>query len=169
MSYLEGYGVREARTEKYLKYGILTATLIIAVAFTAYFILRDRSQRGKVEDFLARLRSRDYKSAYALWGCTDAKPCPEYPMNKFLEDWGPASPQANIAAVSSETVRHCDSGILQILRFPDGHEVPLWVQRRNDLIGFAPWEIDAKSSANDARFALRTLMRNAIGDCSDLR
>jgi len=169
MSYLEGYGVREARTEKYLKYGILTAVLVVIVAVLLYFFLRDRSEKAKVNDFLQHLRAGDYKGAYALWGCTESKPCPEYPMNKFVEDWGPRSPQANIASADSHTARHCDTGILQVLRFPDGHEVQLWVQRKNDLIGFAPWDVNTKAPEEDKRYALRNFMRNAIGDCSDLR
>lgn len=169
MSYLEGYGVREARTEKYLKYGVLLALVVIIAAVASYFLLRDRSQKASVRDFVDRLQVHDYKAAYALWGCTDAKPCPEYPMNKFLEDWGPASPQANIAGADSRTLRHCDAGILQAIRFPDGHETQLWVQRRNDLIGFAPWQVDTQAEAADKRIALRNFMRNMTGDCTDLR
>jgi len=147
MSYLEGYGVREARTEEYLKKGVLLAIGVIVAAIALYFLLRDRSEKASVRDFLDRLRGHDYKAAYALWGCTDAKPCPEYPMDKFLEDWGPASPQANVTGADSRTLRHCDAGILQTIRFPDGHETQLWVQRRNDLIGFAPWQVDTKAES----------------------
>jgi len=169
MSYLEGYGVREARTEKYLKYGMLLGIAVVIGAIAFYFLLRDRSEKASVHEFLAHLRDRDYRAAYALWGCTDTKPCPEYPMNKFLEDWGPASPQANISGADTRMLRHCDAGILQLVRFPDGHETQLWVQRRNDLIGFAPWQVDVQTEAGDRRIAFRNFMRNVIGDCSDLR
>src|SRR4051794_17992807 len=118
MSYLEGYGVREARTEKRLKYIIFAVVLAVVLAASGYFLVRDRSEKSKVSEFVDRLKAGDYNSAYALWGCTPDKPCPEYPMNKFLEDWGPGSAQAKIKGVISDTARHCDSGILQVLNFP---------------------------------------------------
>ena len=44
-----------------------------------------------MKQFLDDLQHKDYQSAYALWGCTQQRPC-DYTADKFNEDWGPSSP-----------------------------------------------------------------------------
>ena len=46
-------------------------------------------EERQVKSFFGLLGAHDYKAAYALFGCTDAKPCRYYPFDKFMEDWGP--------------------------------------------------------------------------------
>lgn len=142
MSYLDDYGVRDARREKVLKL-IVFGTLALAIAALAvwWFVLRDRTEKQQIAAFLDLLRGRDYKGAYALWGCTDAKPCPSYPFDKFLEDWGPKSPQAAADAARIVETKSCENGIIQFIEYPDKHQVQLWVERADRTIGFAPWPI----------------------------
>src|SRR5690242_17541653 len=103
MSYLEGYGVREARQERKLLYSIGIVLLLVVAGIVVYFWRRDRPELLKVEGFLSALRNKDYKAAYEFWGCNEQKPCREYPFDKFMEDWGPSSPQGNAAgAVKSD-------------------------------------------------------------------
>ena len=141
MSYLDTYGVRDARREKIFKRIALSLLLALIAAVVLYFQFRNYSEKQQVKTFLARLQGGDYKSAYALWGCTDATPCRHYAFDKFMEDWGPASPQAKIAGVHIVNTKSCETGIIQFLRFPDSHEVQLWVDRSDHTIGFAPWPI----------------------------
>lgn len=141
MGYLEGYGVRDARREKVIRWIVLTAVLLGILALILYFQFRNYSEEQQIQTFLEHLRNKDYKSAYALWGCTDATPCPQYPFENFMDDWGPSSPQANISEARIATTKSCENGIIQFLQFPDNHEVQLWVERRDQTIGFAPWPI----------------------------
>lgn len=141
MSYLDTYGIKDARREKITKRIAGVALLLAVLAVILYFQFRNHKEEQQVKSFLADLRAGDYKSAYAFWGCTEASPCPQYEFHKFMEDWGPKSPQANISEAKIINTKSCDSGIIQFLRFPDGHEVQLWVERRDRTIGFAPWPI----------------------------
>ncbi|HYO82821.1 MAG TPA: hypothetical protein VES20_15555 [Bryobacteraceae bacterium] len=142
MSYLDDYGIRDARREKLRKWLILGLLgIVIASAALWWFVLRDRAEKQQVAAFLDQLRGGDYKGAYALWGCTDANPCPSYPFDKFLEDWGPRSPQAQAAAARVVTTKSCDTGVIQFVEYPDKHQVQLWVERSDRTIGFAPWPI----------------------------
>jgi hypothetical protein len=68
---------------------ILTPLLVLVVGAVLYFVFRDFPEQRKAKRFVELLQQKDYKSAYALWGCTDANPCPQYAFDKFLEDWGP--------------------------------------------------------------------------------
>lgn len=141
MSYLEGYGVREAKREKYVKYALGILLIVVTAAIAFYFWSRDRQEKLKIEAFLGDLRKGDYKSAYALWGCTEARPCRDYTFEKFLQDWGPSSPQRNVSAAQTTTTKHCETGIIQFVQFPDKHEVQLWVEKKDKVIGFAPWPL----------------------------
>jgi hypothetical protein len=138
--YLEGYGEGEERRGKIIRWTALGLLLAAVLAGVLYFILRDRTEKKQLEAFLADLKRKDYKSAYALWGCTDHTPCPQYAFNKFMEDWGPASPHANVESAKVTNTKSCSGGIIQFIQFPND-EVQLWVERRNKTIGFAPWPV----------------------------
>jgi hypothetical protein len=141
MSYLDTYGVRDARREKIIKWLLAIAAIVSVVGVALYFQFRNYAEERQVKAFLQHLRNGNHKEAYALWGCTDANPCPHYPFDKFMEDWGPASPQARIADARIVNTKSCEGGIIQFLQFPDNHEVQLWVERRDKSIGFAPWPV----------------------------
>jgi hypothetical protein len=141
VSYLDTYGVKDARREKIFKRLALAGVTILILGLIAYFQFRNYAEEKQVKTFLELLQRADYKTAYSLWGCTDSTPCPHYAFDKFMEDWGPSSPQAKIAEAKLATTKSCDSGIIQFLRFPDNHEVLLWVERADKSIGFAPWPI----------------------------
>ncbi|MDZ4796846.1 MAG: hypothetical protein SGI92_01685 [Bryobacteraceae bacterium] len=164
MSYLDSYGVREARRERHLKLGILAALLAVIAGVVIFFWLRDHSEKQQVAHFLAALKGGDYKSAYQFWGCSYEKPCREYPFDRFLEDWGPSSPQGNRAAARQSTGQHCKSGRIEVIQY-HGREVQLWVERKTQLIGFAPWPIDTSQPAN-LTVRLRRIMHDLAGDCA---
>jgi hypothetical protein len=138
--YLENYGVSDARRERIIRRTVL-ALLIVTVASTSlYFLLRDWPQRRVVNQFLSELQKKDYKAAYALWGCTDQTPCRYYAFDKFLEDWGPNSPFANAAQAKRTGSEHCGTGVFVWVAAPGKPPAVLWVEKSNNVIGFAPWE-----------------------------
>jgi hypothetical protein len=141
MSYLDTYGVRDARREKITKLLLIIGAFVLVAGIALYFQFRNYEEKKQVGTFLELLKNGNHRAAYALWGCTEAKPCPQYPFTAFMEDWGPASPQAKIADAKIVTTKSCEGGIIQFLRFPDSHEVQLWVERKDRTIGFAPWPI----------------------------
>jgi hypothetical protein len=166
MSYLEGYGVRDARREKTIRRIVVTAVVLAVAGILSYFWLRDRTEKQLVQQFLQHLRSGDYKAAYGLWGCNDAQPCRSYPFEEFMRDWGPQSPHANAAQAEVAGGQHCTGGLIQVLRFPDNEDVQLLVDRREKAIGFNPWPIDTSAPEQSTRAALRHWMRDLVGDCS---
>lgn len=138
--YLEGYGEGEERRGKIIRWTALGILLAALLTGALYYVLRDRGEKRQLANFLEDLKRKDYKSAYALWGCNDQHPCREYSFNKFMEDWGPSSPHANADAAKVTTTKSCSTGIIQFVQFP-GDEVQLWVERRSKTIGFAPWPV----------------------------
>ena len=131
--YLEGYGAGEAERERTIKRLFIALGAILIAAIAGYFLFRDYREKKQAQLFMDLLKSRDYKSAYALWGCTDTAPCRDYKFEKFLEDWG----TKDVAAVNVST-QHCANGIIQTLKWPKD-EVPLWVNRGDLQLSYAPW------------------------------
>jgi hypothetical protein len=139
--YLDNYGAGEERREKTVKMLILGAVVAVILGTVLYFQFRNYREERQVQQFLALLKQKDYKSAYAMFGCTDEQPCPHYAMNKFMEDWGPASPHNNAEAARVKQTKSCRSGIIQFVEFPNNEEVQLWVDRKTLAVGFAPFPV----------------------------
>jgi len=135
--YGEGYETRAKRTK--LIVGI--ALIALVASGTLYFALRNFRQKAKVTEFIELLQKQDYQSAYRLWGCTDAKPCPDYSFNKFMEDWGPKSSNAQIASFKITKSRACGSGVIVTTDLGQNREERFWVEGSEMTIGFSPWPV----------------------------
>ena len=139
--YLEGYGAGEEKRERKLKRIALVAGLVLVAAGGFYFFFRNYRETRQAESFFDLLRKHDYKAAYALWGCTESSPCREYSMQKFLEDWGPASSHADLSRLQITHTRGCTSGVIIEANFGGGVIEFLWVDRKNRNLGFAPFPV----------------------------
>lgn len=87
--FLDNYGVKDARREKRVKQILYTVLTLAVVGGGLWFFFRNWKEESRVKEFLTLLERQDYKTAYALWGCTEATPCRDYKFERFLEDWGP--------------------------------------------------------------------------------
>src|ERR1039457_2557767 len=82
--YLDQYGAGEERRGKIIKTVVITLVAVVLIGGALIFNFHNFREERQVKQFLSRLTSRDYKAAYALFGCTDAKPCHYYPYDKFM-------------------------------------------------------------------------------------
>src|SRR5688572_10915121 len=114
--YLDGYGVADARRGKLIKRLLLSVVTVLIAGAVLYFQFRDYSEDRQVKAFLEHLRNKDYQSAYALWGCSEATPCPQYVLEEFLKDWGPDSPFANASAAEITGKKSCEGGVIEFLQ-----------------------------------------------------
>ena len=138
--YLDHYGAGEERREKIVKAAALTITFLLVAGGILFFVFHNYRQERQVKRFFEYLSAHDYKSAYALWGCTDARPCTEYPFSAFLQDWGPSTGAArNAAQYRIARSRSCGSGVILTVDVGPQHQERLWVQRDDLVIGFSPF------------------------------
>jgi hypothetical protein len=142
-SYLEAYGAAEEhRAERIhlIKNVAIVAGSVIVVALIAYGIFKNHSEERQAKTFVSLLQTHDYQGAYRLWGCSDTHPCPDYPFDKFLEDWGPKSPHADQSSAKIGLSQSCGSGVVIRLDYQGSEEpVTLDIERSSNIISFAPW------------------------------
>ncbi|HKX00447.1 MAG TPA: hypothetical protein VJN43_22100 [Bryobacteraceae bacterium] len=152
--YLANYGAGDEAREKRTR-GLLIVAGVIVVVGGLYLltfktpileryirvvqILKNHRQERAIQAFFDLLRKQDYRGAYALWGCTDAKPCRDYPLTSFMEDWGPKSARTSAANYRITKSRSCGSGVIMTVDASGRPEEKLWVEKDDETIGFSPW------------------------------
>jgi hypothetical protein len=142
-SYLEAYGAAEqhrARIIGIIKISSIVLGCALVAGLILYGVFKNYSEEQRAKTFLGLLTAGNYPAAYAMWGCTDSHPCPQYPFAKFQEDWGPKSEHAGGSVAQIERPESCGSGVVILLDYKNPVDsVPLWVEHDTGVISFAPW------------------------------
>ncbi len=133
MRYLECYGAGVDRRIGLMKRSAISLAALAVASLILFFVLHNFRQEQQARRFFERLGARDYHGAYALWVRT-ASDREAYPMEAFLEDWGPGT-RSQYRIVKS---RSCGSGVILTIDDRGPRRERLWVQRDSLLIGFAP-------------------------------
>jgi hypothetical protein len=139
--YLDQYGAdeeRRARRAKIVKIVAISLVAVVLIGGALTFNFYNFREERQVKRFMSDLASQDYKAGYALFGCTDAKPCRDYQFEKFMEDWGPASGHSGYGEARITRSRSCGSGVLLTVDYGKSPQDKLWVERRDMSIGFPP-------------------------------
>lgn len=139
--FLDGYGTTDERREKRRNRIIAAAIAIVAVSAVLYFALRDFREERQLQDFIENLKANNYEAAYRQWGCSREQPCRDYKFERFMEDWGPDSAAGKAGAIQILSKKSCSTSVLQTLKFANGEEVVLLVNRADRTIGFSPWPV----------------------------
>lgn len=136
--YLENYGAGDERREKIIKTSVISVLAVLIAAGLVYIFFHNYPEERQARHFFELLRSGDYKDAYALWGCTDAKPCRDYPMAEFMKDWGPTLPP--VSDVDVLDAESCGSGVIVDVDTGKAGDKKLWVERGSHELSFPPYE-----------------------------
>jgi len=137
--YLANYGAGDERREKLIRRLIIAAAVVVVAGGILYYFLKDFRQERQTRMFFALLEKHDYQAAYQLWGCTESKPCRDYPFKDFMDDWGPKSARGDVGAYHIKKSRSCGSGVIVTVDFGKNQQEKLWVERDDLTIGFSPW------------------------------
>jgi hypothetical protein len=139
--YLDHYGEGHEQRAKRTKLIVASVLIALLTAGAVYLALRNYRQKAQVKQFIELLQKHDYTGAYRLWGCTETKSCPDYPYNKFMEDWGPQSKYAQIESFKIAKSKACGSGVIVTVDLGQNREERLWVETSEMTIGYSPWSV----------------------------
>ena len=134
--FLEQYGAGDERRGKIIKRSILSLVGLLVAAGLLFYGFHTFRQERQAKRFFELLTAHEYKQAYALWGCTDASPCRDYPMKSFMQDWGP--PGVAVDRVQVLDGESCGSGVIVDVDAGAAGDKKLWVERDSLVLGFTP-------------------------------
>ncbi|HYM13154.1 MAG TPA: hypothetical protein VEU62_20605, partial [Bryobacterales bacterium] len=141
MGYLDEYGENEAKHERRIqaiKRAVVLLLILLAAAGILYYWLKNYKEEKRVEAFLAALQRGDYAAAYTFWGCRVESPCPNYDYKGFLEDWGEKSAIGKLQSYKLLNSHERGSGVIVTASLNGQPPVRLWVEKKDQILGFAP-------------------------------
>lgn len=136
--YLDQYGAGEEQREKIIRRLLLLLVAIVVIGGALYWEFKNVAQEKQAKRFFELLQKHDYQAAYRLWGCTEEHPCTAYKFEEFMKDWGPQGPHGDVSSFDIVKSRACGSGVILTVNFSKGPEEKLWVEKRDNTIGFSP-------------------------------
>ena len=147
--YLDQYGAGEEQRNSLIKRAVIAVLVTAFVGWLGWYLFENHHQESVVKTFLQALRQGDLQAAYRDWGCTSAKPCSGYSIDKFTGDWGPAKAgvagnddgQPDMAVLGISDSEACNNGVLLTVEVNSKRTEKLWVDRSSDDINFAPYPI----------------------------
>jgi len=136
--YLDTYGVGVDRRLRIIKWSIVSVIAAAIAVSVLVYVFYDFREEQRVKQFFSQLEKKNFRAAYAMFGCTEAKPCTGYAFEKFMEDWGPTAGHdpAQARVVKS---RSCGTGVILTVDFGANKQDALWVERKDMSIGFPPF------------------------------
>ena len=137
MAYLEHYGEGVDRRIRLIRRTLLSAATLVIGGGALLFAFHNLRQERQGRRFLDLLRVHDYPAAYALWAPTESDRR-SYPMESFLEDWGPNSGRGDPSRLRVAKSRSCGSGVILTVDAGPSRRERLWVERGSLTIGFPP-------------------------------
>ena len=140
----------EPPSRKRLYIAVAIAALVVALAAGGWFIFRFAAERRTVGHFMDAVAAEDFQGAYQIW-----KPEASYTYQDFLGDWGTQGyygPIQSYRLRSEQEPQDGGSGVIVTVEvspvrpFPSEQdpqsaktrEVKLWVERKDQSIGFPP-------------------------------
>jgi ABC-type lipoprotein release transport system permease subunit len=158
-SYMQGYGVAEARRNRIIKFIVLGVVSVGILSLVTYLIVHDYSEKQLVKKFLAEVNAHDYQKAYATWNCERSKTCENYSYGRFMDDWGPTKKVSSPWRIVNDD--SCKT-FLTVNVAAQGSELQsLAVERGENSIGFAPAPECQEAKWHWKQFFQRILRRSS--------
>src|SRR3954454_18845925 len=138
--YLDTYGAGVDRRIKLIKTAVIALVSAVALGAVLFYIFHNYSEEQRVKQFLAALSAKNYRAAYRMFGCTEAKPCTAYAFEKFMEDWGPAAGHDPSHARVTRSLS-CGTGVILTVDYGQQRQENLGVERKDKTMGSPPFDV----------------------------
>lgn len=135
----------EEPRSKAMRWAVIGMLLVILTGFFIWYLLRFQAEKESANRFFQALAAGDTRRAYELWQAN-----PNYTYELFLSDWGPEGefgPVRSFRIVAADRPKGA-SGVVVVVEVcaitpfdgsdPSVKEVKIWVERKDQSLGFAP-------------------------------
>lgn len=129
---------------------ILAAVIVVVILAVAVWMNRYWSEKRVVDKFFAALINKDYETAYGLyfadpqWKQHPDK-YPRYPLNQFIQDWGPGGQWGIIRHYKVNGASTCSSGasgvVVDVIVNDRAEHAQLWVEKSDKTLSPPPCEL----------------------------
>ena len=143
----EEYDPRPARRRRIR---ILAAVIVILIVAAVVWMNRYAPEKRVVDKFFAALQNKDYETAYGIyyadpqWKEHPAKH-PKYPLNQFIQDWGPGGQWGLIRSYRVNGASTCSSGasgvVVDVIVNERAEHAQLWVEKSDKTLSPPPCEL----------------------------
>lgn len=140
----------EEPSSKLRRYIISGLIFLVLLAVGIWYVFRFETEKKTVQAFMDAVVAGNFEEAYRLW-----KPAEAYTFNDFMEDWGPQGFYGPVRSYKITNASRPDgaSGVIVTVevspdtpfpsnreteKLPRIREVHLWVERKDQSLGFAP-------------------------------
>ncbi len=116
---------------------VLIVIVVVAVALAVTFYWPYYQARRSANAFMTALVKGNYQMAYYLWHADPRR----YPMDRFMQDWGPGSPWGKIRTYKIDDVLkppggHASGMVVMIRINGISQDARLWVQNGTHELSF---------------------------------
>ena len=132
------------------KIRILAAVIVIFVLAAVVWMNRYWSEERVVDKFFAALMKKDYETAYGIyyadpqWQAHPDK-YSKYPLNQFIQDWGPGGQWGLIRNYKVNGASICSSGasgvVVDVIVNERAEHAQLWVEKSDKTLSPPPCEV----------------------------
>lgn len=129
---------------------ILAAVIVILIVAVVVWTNRYWSEKRVVDKFFAALMTKDYETAYGLYFADPQwkqhpEKYPRYPLNQFIQDWGPGGQWGTIRNYKVNGASTCSSGasgvVVDVIVNDRVEHAQLWVEKSDKTLSPPPCEL----------------------------
>ena len=141
------YDPRRARRRNFIIAGVVVFVLIIG---TLAWLYRNYPEERVVQKFFTALQNKDYETAYGIYYAdpqwkTHPDKYSKYPLNQFIQDWGPGGQWGLIRSYKVNGSSTCSSGasgvVVDVIVNGRTEHAQLWVEKSDKTLSPPPCEL----------------------------
>ena len=135
--FLDNYGAGDERRIRNIKVSVVSVVGLAILSALLYFFFHNYPQQQQVKRFCQLLLAHDYSKAYDMWVSSDAERH-SYPMNAFLQDWGPS---VNVRSFDILDAESCGNNVIVDADLGQAGDKKIWVNRKTLELSFPPYDV----------------------------
>jgi hypothetical protein len=135
--YLDAYGAGDERRARIIKITVVSVMMVAMLSGLLYFFFRNYRQEQQAKRFFELLQAHNYQAAYDMWVSSDSERS-GYPMNAFLQDWGPKA--MDVHSFTIMDAESCGNSVIVDADLVPVGDKKLWINRQSLELGFGPYD-----------------------------